>query len=140
MSSPMIRNKPPRPKVCVSCGKEFIYGGSATKKLCPICNRKRLDVGKPKKKPLRTHRKASGEAQMFQEVWNTRPHVCVNCGALLGHEARAHYFAHILPKSTHPNLRLDPENIWILCIECHYAYDFQGKDKFLERKKAPPLV
>ena len=74
------------------------------------------------------------EKQMFYEIWQEREHRCTNCKCHLGNEARAHYFSHIKSKGAYPELKYNKDNIQLLCYDCHYAYDFQGKDKFLERK------
>lgn len=80
-------------------------------------------------------RTRTGEAKMFFDIWNERPHVCNNCGTHLGHDARTFHFSHIKPKSTYPELRLDKNNIQLLCYDCHYAYDFRGTEAFEKRKK-----
>jgi len=80
-------------------------------------------------------RKPTGEKPMFFKIWQERPHYCTNCKIHLGVEARAFHFAHIKPKGLYPELRLDPENIRLLCYECHYALDFQSKAKFIARSR-----
>jgi len=91
----------------------------------------------PQPKPVKSTGKKppSGEGLLFMRIWAERPHRCVNCKVNLGSEAKAHYFAHVKPKSTHPELRLEASNIWLLCVECHYAYDFSGREEFEARKK-----
>lgn len=84
-------------------------------------------------KKIKSNKKPTGEKELFAEIWAERPHVCVNCKVQLGTEARVHYFSHIKPKSTHPELRLNKDNIQILCMDCHNAYDFQGKKNFEKR-------
>ena len=68
----------------------------------------------------------TGEKELFAIIWQERPHVCSNpkCKKPLGDEMVAHYFSHIYPKSIRPWLRLDPDNIELLCIECHHEHDF----------------
>jgi 5-methylcytosine-specific restriction endonuclease McrA len=80
-------------------------------------------------------RKATGEKKMFFEIWEEREHICENCLIHLGSEPIVHYFSHIKSKGAYPELRLDKNNIQLLCMDCHYAYDFQGKDKFNKRKR-----
>lgn len=120
-------------KCCSACGRYYTTGGNSHFKLCRFCNHKRLNEGKLKT-PIRRKYKPTGEQQLFIELWKSRPHICENCYTKLGKEPRAHYFAHIKPKSTHPHLRLDPDNIRMLCYDCHYAYDFQGKEAYEKRK------
>lgn len=80
-------------------------------------------------------RKNTGEREMFIKIWQSRDHICVNCKSYLGEEPLAQYFAHIKPKSTYPELRLDENNIIILCLECHYAKDSRGIAAFNKRIK-----
>ena len=80
-------------------------------------------------------RKTTGEKDLFLSIWDSRPHVCTNCGKYLGEEPRAHYFSHIKSKGAYPELRLDPNNCQLLCMECHFAFDFQGIDEFNKLRK-----
>lgn len=86
-----------------------------------------------RKKPLKRKRKATGERELFLKIWDERPHICTNrlCRRSLGDEPMAYYFAHVLSKGSRPDLRLDPENIVILCLSCHCQYD-QGDKKLIE--------
>lgn len=88
-----------------------------------------------KKKPVKKFKKPTGEAALFKEIWEEREHICINCKVYLGEEPIVHYFSHRLGKKAHPELRLDKDNIDLLCRDCHYARDFQGKDKFNKRTK-----
>ena len=84
---------------------------------------------------MKRKRKPTGEANVFREIWNEREHICSNCGLHLGNDARSFYFSHIKPKGKYPELRLDKNNIELLCYECHYARDFQTKEKFENRRR-----
>lgn len=68
-----------------------------------------------KKRP----RKKTGEAALFFEIWIDRPHYCQHCGHYLGEQPKAHFFHHIKSKGAHPALRLEPENIELVCMDCH---------------------
>lgn len=105
----------------------------------PPKKRKRID----RKKDLAYSykREPTGEAEVFREIWNERPHECQHCGKSLGNIPKAHFFAHIKSKKQHPELRLEKTNIWILCWDlgkqkenCHYLYDFGTKAEFEARK------
>lgn len=121
---------------CSKCGN---YGliPKPSKMLCVKCNEERLQETRPVKKPRpkKYNKKVTGEGALFLAIWLSRPHFCTNCKEFLGNEMRAHFFSHILSKGAHPEKRLDPTNIQLLCMECHEAYDFRGKDKFNARKK-----
>lgn len=84
--------------------------------------------------PISKKKKPTGEAILFKVIWETRSHICINCKIPLGNEAKTFYFSHIKSKKQFPELRLLAENIQLLCWDCHYAYDFQTKDKFDARK------
>lgn len=90
---------------------------------------------KKKPKPLSRVRTATGEAALFKALWLIRPHICNNCKDPLGNEAKAHFFSHDKPKSRGEQYRLNPNNVILLCFDCHYAKDFQGEEKFNKRKK-----
>lgn len=63
-------------------------------------------------------RKPTGERDLFLGLWNSRERKCVWCGKYL-YEFNVGYFDHIKVKSVYPELRLEPENIRILCLQCH---------------------
>lgn len=62
------------------------------------------------------------EKELFLEIWNERPHECVECGKYLK-EPKAHNFSHIKSKWSRPDLRLDKNNIELLCFRCHFKKD-----------------
>lgn len=68
-------------------------------------------------------RKATGERQMFMEIWSERPHICINCLTHLGDEPIVHYFSHRKPKGMYPELRLVKANIDLLCTQCHIYWE-----------------
>lgn len=123
---------------CNECKKDKLIVNKKFN-LCLICNQKRLNklkgnTLKPKSK-LKTKRKSTGEKELFCEIWNERMHLCSNCGVNLGKDAKTFHFAHIKPKSTYPQLRLEKSNIKLLCYDCHYAYDFKTKEAYESRSK-----
>lgn len=114
---------------------------NATRMLCRIHNEMRLAANrkpKPRSRPpgklvKRKYKKyytkkkeATGEGEMFDRLNNSRPHVCEVCGRRLK-ELIAHNFAHILSKGSYPSLRLDEEDVAILCWDfgqgCHEKWD-----------------
>jgi len=73
----------------------------------------------PKVKKRYVYRKkATGEANLFKEIWNERPHACEMCGVMI-REANVINFHHVRTKAAYPELRLDKTNILILCKDCH---------------------
>lgn len=73
-----------------------------------------------------------GELELFKIIWEEREHICLHCSSPLGDELAVHFCSHIYPKSIRPWLRLDPDNIELLCYKCHHEHDFgKRKEKLL---------
>lgn len=130
--------------ICKGCNEEK-YIQNKTLTLCKDCVYKRNHGGKTfqevqqekEKGKIRIPTKiknrkvkVTGEREMFLEIWAERPHYCTNpeCLTYLGSEPKASFFAHKKSKSTHPELRLDKTNIRLLCFDCHFAMDHQGRE------------
>jgi len=125
-------------KICSRCEKPVEKYGNAFKKLCVFCNRDRLNENKPRKyssiKPK--FKEASGEAELFLQLWKERKHECTNCGIYLGEEMKTWFFSHIKggKGGIHSELRLDPTNIVFHCWDCHHCWGDRGIDAFNARK------
>jgi len=132
--------------ICKQCGKEtFIQ--NKTKCLCGDCvyrnnhgGKSRIQVALEKKaqKPLIFAKKMSrckvtGERDLFINIWEIRPHYCTNCGKWLGNEPRTYMFSHRIAKGVNGKERLNPDNIDLLCFDCHFARDMQGEEMFNKR-------
>lgn len=65
---------------------------------------------------------------LFLEIWGERPHICVKCGKKLGDEPLAIYFSHIKSRGAHPELKMDKNNIELLCSACHKLHDFNERE------------
>jgi hypothetical protein len=120
--------------ICRGCndGEEKILV-NAHFKLCDKCNRDRLKEKQivPKKK-YHYVRKATGEKELFLEIWEERAdadgnHRCKYCDRLLGEEPLANYFSHRRAKSLGKKLRLNKDNIDLVCLDCHDEHEFQKK-------------
>lgn len=96
---------------CLKCGVDhMIY--NRLKWLCKKCDQE-------------TTRQRQGDLQsLFMEIWKERPHVCVKCGKKLGPEPLAVYFSHKKSRGSHPELKMDKNNIELLCYNCHHEWDF----------------
>lgn len=67
-------------------------------------------------------RKITGELELFQEIWNTRAHICEVTGELIRRfDIRS--FSHILSKGSEPAARLDPDNIKLVLPEIHEIWE-----------------
>lgn len=87
----------------VGCGNDNVYIVNRTRKLCDTCNKKRL-------KPSTVQKTATGELQMFKEIWSERPHISEVSGDPLPYfDVRC--FSHLLPKGNYERYRLNKENI-----------------------------
>lgn len=109
---------PRKLKPCKECGEDSYLWSKGRCKRCvsksyggikPTVNNERAKL---QKQQFNTDR------EFYLEVWNERPHVCINCNCNLG-EINLLYFHHIIRKSTYPQFRYDKDNIAILCGQCH---------------------
>lgn len=55
----------------------------------------------------------------YLEIWHASAHKCQNCGCGLGNTANNIFFHHLWEKRNYPQWRHRPENIALLCLECH---------------------
>jgi hypothetical protein len=66
----------------------------------------------------------------FWEVWSERAPYSEVSGRFLGSEPLAHFFSHILPKSTYPAGKYDKENIALITMDEHTLWEnYQHKLK-----------
>ena len=73
--------------------------------------------------------------QLFQHVWNTRPHVSEISGEPLhdeGHWQWHWQFAHVLGKGNYPRYKLNPDNIMLMLPKEHEQQE--QYEKFNERR------
>lgn len=59
------------------------------------------------------------DEEFYKEVWAASPHKCQNCDCSLPKTPYNWMFHHLLEKRNYPQFRHTPENIMILCLECH---------------------
>lgn len=108
--------------ICKGCGETRIIV-SKNKGLCSSCMKKRSYCS-PGDRHIKQKVKSTGERELFLKIWEEREHYCQHCGKYLGEEPKSFYFSHIKGKGAYPELRLDPNNIELLCYECHHNWDF----------------
>mgnify|MGYP000186467805 CR=1 FL=1 len=100
---------------CIRCKiNHLIYNRS--KWLCEECDR---ETTKERRGDLRS---------LFLEIWNERPHKCVQCGKNLGEDPQPIFFSHIKSRGAHPELKMDKNNIELLCSACHKMRDFNERE------------
>lgn len=59
--------------------------------------------------------------EFFMSIWSVRKHKCEICDKFLGNEPKSYMFDHLLEKSKYPKLEFDPNNIALVCLDCHGA-------------------
>lgn len=91
-----------------------------SKSLCDYHNKKRKQKNKPTKQYVK---KATGELEMFKEIWSEREHVSEVSGEYLGEVLKPIFFAHVLPKGSYGKYRLRKENIILLTEKEHVQLD-----------------
>lgn len=124
----------------------YIYKNISGKKYCKSCTMKlqppkaiKKMSEKGKFKMILKKELLEEDKKFYTEIWTKRyfiesadnpgtykrlvkPH-CDVCANLLPDEPNLMYFHHILEKRNFPELRHVPENIAILCPECHNMYE-----------------
>ncbi len=88
------------------------------------------------KKVYKYKRKPTGEAAIFKEIWNERPHVCQICNCIIPSPEPGN-FLHVLPKAQnkYPKMKLFKPNIVLGCDyrgnDCHHNWDNNRSDLLL---------
>lgn len=77
------------------------------------------------------------DEEIYGILWETKAHVCEECGCGLGDEPRRYYFSHILSKGAHPKLRAELKNFNILCLKDHQEWEVGDREsmKIWEKNK-----
>jgi hypothetical protein len=114
--------------VCSECNEER-WLTKPSLGLCAICNKKRLNKSKEKKKP-------TGEKIVFEQIWEEREHKSYLTGDSLDKYVQSdlwyNLFAHVLAKGKYPKYRLFKKNIVLLTPTEHRLLDQGTSD---QRKK-----
>lgn len=77
-------------------------------------------VSKKRQKKLEDQKElAKLDEAFYKEVWAASAHKCQNCDCRLPKTPYNWMFHHLLEKRNYPQFRHVPENIMILCLECH---------------------
>jgi hypothetical protein len=100
---------------CVCC-KQSHYIYNRMKWLCKECDKK---TGKERRGDLKS---------LFMEIWEEREHVCAKCGKSLGDEPKVIFFSHIRSRGARPDLKMDKDNIELLCSACHRLHEFGERE------------
>ena len=115
--------------ICQDEDKRFIV--VAHPPMCDRCNRLKKAKAVLRQVPARKGaKKSTGEKAMFLKIWSVREHQCTHCKMWLGEEPLAQFFAHTVRKSKDNSLRLNPDNVQLMCLECHMAMDQGSKEQF----------
>ena len=117
--------------------------------LCKVQNEMRKKGNKPsiskitKSSIKPKFKKKTGEWDMFLEIWKERPHRCEQCNKDLGESPKPVFFSHILTKGANPRLRLEKDNIELLCPEHHHKWetaDIRTKRLFKSSERKRELI
>lgn len=112
-------------KKCKDCWKKRDHDNALISR-CMDCQYKKQNIKRKAVKKISDKRKKRlseySEKDMFKEIWQERNHNCEECWKYL-REAKAHNFSHIKSKWSRPDLRMDKDNIKILCFRCHFKND-----------------
>jgi len=73
----------------------------------------------PVRDGIRKQNSAQRRNEFFMSIWKKKPHVCEICNKTLGQEPLTYMFDHLLEKNKYPHLTWEPENILLVCLECH---------------------
>jgi hypothetical protein len=116
--------------ICTRCQEEADKLGVAVRekmlfrsapKLCLLHNNEFI---RKKAKPVKTYlKRATGELDMFNEIWAEREHVSFVSGETIMGDMSVWYMAHILPKGSYQRYRLRKDNIVLLTKEEHTLFD-----------------
>jgi len=118
----------PTKGICKECAKFAEESGHEPQKRWIVNKSKMLcnyhnELRKKKSKPTKQYvRKATGELDMFKEIWEERDHVSFVSGKKLK-KFDVKMFAHILSKGAYPAFRLRKDNIVLLTPDEHFLYD-----------------
>jgi hypothetical protein len=111
---------------------------SVQKKKEKIMNKSYSSIKQKSKEP-------TGEAEMFQSIWDTRKHISWltgtdinqfeynNFGELVKHPLWINLFHHPLNKKNYSRYRLNPDNIILLLPQEHLDIHSLGRDKLEEK-------
>ena len=83
-------------------------------------------MGAKRKKKKKVYKdKGTEQRDMLIEIWAEREHISELSGQHLGDDMSVWFFAHILPKGTYPDMKLNKDNIMLLTPEEHYRVDHE---------------
>lgn len=90
-----------------------------------------------KEKPVYSKNKSFYHSQAWHDlrayVYQRDKGCCVRCGRFVfGKRAHAH---HIIPINVRPDLKLDPDNVVIVCDVCHPILEQEANEKYGFKQK-----
>jgi 5-methylcytosine-specific restriction endonuclease McrA len=66
--------------------------------------------------------------RFYQWIWRIKPHWCENCGLPLKNYS-AIFVSHIKTRGAHTEIRYEPLNANLLCLECHNKWEYGTLEK-----------
>lgn len=139
-----VQRNPPKIRICYRCGEEFTRSSSQNySTICSKCNQEQIDIKELTLEEYQERLSVKGKhaswknayIRNFARSWNKelKSQSCQNCGYSKHVE-----FCHIKPitsfdKTTKLSVVNSPDNILILCRNCHWEFD-NGELKLEEIK------
>lgn len=106
-----------RKKPCKKCTKPaYIFGRG----LCRYCYQEQQYKKNTESITINTGK----DKEFYMQLWQTREHICEVCKQII-HEPHTYNFHHLLPKAKYKEHRYNPDNIALLCWQCHDQYHLQ---------------
>lgn len=103
-------------RVCNKCDKKLMikFFEKPTSLICDKCKRKSKRVKKQSSKSYIIKAKTK---ELRLQILERDNHRCQKCG--VSDEEKVLHLSHVYTKGAHPELRLDPDNVKMLCHKCH---------------------
>lgn len=111
----------PARRLCATCNRDRLVAAHKQKGVKPL---KRTTIAKKPSRGLMVSWKRDREVNDL--IWESRPHVCIECAANLPEYPDRIFFSHLHSKGSHPASRHDPDNIVLHCPDCHQKWEFEG--------------
>lgn len=103
-------------KVCIGCNKNRLikFFEKPTSRKCDDCKRKAKRV---KKRTSKRYILGNKLKSLREETIQRDNHQCQKCG--VKDTQKVLHLSHVYTQGAHPELRLDPDNVKMLCHKCH---------------------
>lgn len=103
-------------KICKKCDRKRLikFFEKPTSLICNDCKRRSKRVNKQSSKRYIIKAKTK---ELRLQILERDNHQCQKCG--VSDQDKVLHLSHVYTKGAHPELRLDPDNVKMLCHKCH---------------------